>query len=78
MCGFPPQARTIIIRAADKYVLRILQIHTKAVKALESIELYWPDSEVMPCAQDMHRYDLLRSAGVSVVLKWHGETHKIA
>jgi hypothetical protein len=40
ICDFPPQARTVIIRAANKYVLRILQIHTKAAKARETIELY--------------------------------------
>lgn len=77
LCGIPPQVRTVIIRPADDLALPRLSVHFEAAKALERIEMYWPDTEAMPHAWSSHYCDLARKAGIIVVLKWRGQEHEM-
>jgi len=52
LCSIPPQARTMIMHGATKYVLhytfpKVFCLQIKGCCTIRSLELYWPDSEDM-------------------------------
>jgi hypothetical protein len=66
------------MRPADSYALNALSFHFDTAKALEVIELYWPDSEAMPSVREVYFCDLLPKASVSMVFRWRGQIYDMA